>query len=401
MELVDGRSLLGRCPSSSSSSRCHGGQRHGGSRGCRRLHFFFPAHETNPHSLSSLLTGVKKRLFSCQTWACEAGASPAATALVHLSSDDQSSEATKDGAVEESSAPRQRELLRDFPDDDANEPPVVEVPRPAGVTTRSRVSSLKQPKRAATKKGRTALIPSGSAPPSPTTFRAAPTASSPALKSSALAAPPQRLLLSMKRSYTFAGQQQPLKKQKEGTEVAVATGTEVAAATLAKENATAPAALVMMSSPAAMEAHPQEVPAPLAGLTPPAPGLAAATEVAQPPEPPVLPEAEVSSVLAARVSPPLPSVLASRGAPATSGALEEARAVLDLLQGELRGPDQRSAQGRLGLVSGWFQADAFVRAALGSAEEAQKVLGVTATKRDLARKEATEARVGAAWWRLN
>ena len=47
--------------------------------------------------------------------------------------------------------------------------------------------------------------------------------------------------------------------------------------------------------------------------------------------------------------------------------------------------------GRLGLISGWLQADAFVRAAWGSAEEAQKVLGVVATERDLARKEATEA----------
>ena len=80
--------------------------------------------------------------------------------------------------------------------------------------------------------------------------------------------------------------------------------------------------------------------------------------------------------------------------------MEEARAALDLLQGELQGPDRRSVQGRLGLISGWLQANASVRAAWGSAEEAQKMLGVTATERDLARKEAAEAEDGAAWWRL-
>ena len=47
--------------------------------------------------------------------------------------------------------------------------------------------------------------------------------------------------------------------------------------------------------------------------------------------------------------------------------------------------------GRPGLISGWLQADVSVCAAWGSAEEAQKVLGVVATERDLARKEATEA----------
>ena len=88
---------------------------------------------------------------------------PPPTALVHLSSGDQSSEATEDKVVEESSTPRRRELLRDFPDD---EPPVVEVPCPSGVTTRSGVSYSHLPKRTAMKKGRTALIPPGSVLPS-------------------------------------------------------------------------------------------------------------------------------------------------------------------------------------------------------------------------------------------
>lgn len=143
----------------------------------------------------------------------------------------------------------------------------------------------------------------------------------------------------------------------------MATGAEVATATLAKENAAAPAAPVVMSSPAAVEALPQEVPAPPVVLTPPAPTSVAAPKVDQPPEPPVLPEAEVSSSLALRASPPLPNMWPSRGAPATPGTLEEARAALDLLQGELQGPDYRSAQGRLGLISGWLQADASVCAA--------------------------------------
>ena len=69
-----------------------------------------------------------------------------------------------------------------------------------------RVSSSKQPKRAAMKKGRTVLLPPGSVPPSPTMSRTAPTASSPAPSSLALAAPPQRPLLCLKRNYVFAGQ---------------------------------------------------------------------------------------------------------------------------------------------------------------------------------------------------
>ena len=81
---------------------------------------------------------------------------------------------------------------------------------------------------------------------------------------------------------------------------------------------------------------------PSAGLTPPAPSLAAAVEDNQPPEPPVLLEAVVSSTLASRASPPLPSAWPSHGAPAPSGTLEEARAALELLQGELQGTYRHS-----------------------------------------------------------
>ena len=130
---------------------------------------------------------------------------------------------------------------------------------------------------------------------------------------------------------------------------------------------------------------------PSAGMSPLAPSLAAAAEVNQPPDPPVFHKAEVSSALAPRASPPLPSVWPSHGVPASSGTLEQARAALDLLQGELQGPDCRSTRGHLGLISGWLKADASVRVAWGSAEEAQKALGVAATACDLARKEATEA----------
>ena len=82
---------------------------------------------------------------------------------------------------------------------------------------------------------------------------------------------------------------------------------EVAAAALEKDSVTAPAAPVVMSSPQGVEAHPQEVPTPSAGLTPPTPILAAAAEIAQPPEPLVLPDAEASSVLALRTSSPCPT----------------------------------------------------------------------------------------------
>ena len=98
-----------------------------------------------------------------------AGPPPLPTSLVDLSSGDQSSNATEDEGEGESSIPRRRELLLDFPDDDDDDddaPPVVEVPRPSGVTTRYGVSSSKQPKLTTTKKGETALIPPGRVPPS-------------------------------------------------------------------------------------------------------------------------------------------------------------------------------------------------------------------------------------------
>ena len=130
---------------------------------------------------------------------------------------------------------------------------------------------------------------------------------------------------------------------------------------------------------------------PSAGLTPPVPSVAATAEVNQPPEPPVLTAAVAPPVPAPRTSSLLPVVQLGHGAPAASGALEEARAALDLLQGELHGPGRRSVQGCLGLISGWLQDDASVCAARGSAEEAQKVLRVVATERNLARKETAKA----------
>jgi len=59
----------------------------------------------------------------------------------------------------------------------------------------------------------------------------------------------------------------------------VVEGVGVAAAAHVKENVAAPAALEVVSSSQGAEARPQEVSASLARLTPPAPILAAATEV--------------------------------------------------------------------------------------------------------------------------
>ena len=139
---------------------------------------------------------------------------------------------------------------------------------------------------------------------------------------------------------------------------------------LVTKNVAAPTALGATPAPEDVDAHPHGVLVPSTGLTPPAPSPAAAAEDNQPPEPPVLHEAEVSSALAPRASPPLPSAWPSHGVPAPSGTLEEAKVVLDLLQGELPGMDCRSARGRLGLISGWLKADASDRAAWGSTEEA-------------------------------
>lgn len=76
---------------------------------------------------------------------------------------------------------------------------------------------------------------------------------------------------------------------------------------LVTKNVAAPTALGATPAPEDMDAHPQEVPIRSAGLTPSAPSLAMAAEDNQPPEPPVLHEAKVSSALAPRASPPLPS----------------------------------------------------------------------------------------------
>ena len=60
---------------------------------------------------------------------------------------------------------------------------------------------------------------------------------------------------------------------------------KVVVAALAKESAATPAAPPVMLYPQGMEARPQEVPVPSAGLTPPAPILVAAARAAQPPKP--------------------------------------------------------------------------------------------------------------------
>nr|XP_020155231.1 splicing factor, arginine/serine-rich 19-like [Aegilops tauschii subsp. strangulata] len=258
------------------------------------------------------------------------GTSPLATSLVNLSSGDRSSKATDEEEGEaESSAPKQGELLRNLSDDDdEGAHPVVELARPTGVTTRSGVASSKK--------------------------------------------------------------QSSSKKKKENAEVAVVERVKVATAALAKRGAAAPAALAAASSSQGSEAQPREEAASVARLTLAASASIATAEVARPPEPRVLPAAAASPLLAPRTSPPLPIVLLGHGTPATSGALEEARAALDHFQGDLQAPDRRAALGRLGLISGWLQADASIRAAWSSAEEAQKVAGVAAAERDLAQKEAKD-----------
>ena len=124
--------------------------------------------------------------------------------LVNLSSGEHSSEATEEEGKGASSAPRQRELLRNFPDDDDDDAPsVVELVCHSRVTTRSGAASLKQPKRSAMKKGRTAVLPLGSTLPSPPASQVVPTACSPAPKSAAPTAPAKPPLLGLKRNYVF------------------------------------------------------------------------------------------------------------------------------------------------------------------------------------------------------
>ena len=128
----------------------------------------------------------------------------------------------------------------------------------------------------------------------------------------------------------------------------------------------------------------------MAELTPEAPVADLLAGDQRSSEPSVL-SAAAPHVLVPRTSLLPPTVLLGHGAPATSGALEESRTALDHLQGDLQGPDRRAALRRLGLISGWLQADASVRAAWGFMEESQKVAGVAAAGRDLAQKEAKDA----------
>ena len=133
------------------------------------------------------------------------------------------------------------------------------------------------------------------------------------------------------------------KKKKEVAEVAVVERVEGAATDLAKKRAAAPATPVASSSYQGAEARPQEGPAVSAGLSLLAPILTATGEVARPPEPPTLPAAVASPALVPRKSPLLPGAQLGHGAPAASGALEEALAALNLLQGELQGPDRATS----------------------------------------------------------
>jgi hypothetical protein len=75
--------------------------------------------------------------------------------------------------------------------------------------------------------------------------------------------------------------------------------------------------------------------------------------------------------------------------------LEDTLAVLDQLRVDLRSGDRRMAMGRLGLISGWLQADSFVKTAWSDAEaftkEGRKVAGVATTKRVKARAEEKTA----------
>ena len=165
----------------------------------------------------------------------------------------------------------------------------------------------------------------------------------------------------------------------------------VATIALVQRGVAAPAAPIVVSSSQGSNAQPREEPASAAGMTLAASASLTTVEVARPPEPPVLPAAAAPPVLVTRASLLPPTTPLGHCAPPTSGALEEARSMLDQLQDDLQGPDRRRASGRLELISGWLQADASVRAAWSSAEQAQKVPGVAAAEHDLVQKEAKDA----------
>nr|XP_020201555.1 proline-rich protein 36-like [Aegilops tauschii subsp. strangulata] len=237
------------------------------------------------------------------------------TTPVVVSSDEEKekdSEATLEGSGE-TAPPRKADLLRAMPDDDdADDHLAKEVPPPAGVTTRPRVSPSGKPTSSSKKKKERAATPLGA----PHLVTATP----------------------------------PLAQK----------GGDSARISLARSSSRGPEERPQERAPAKASSAPEAlIPSPSAEA-PQAPELLASSSVA------------LNLQVLAMTLPPSSAPPPARDPSTSPDALEHALSALARLQGDLQGADHRLVVGRLELISGWLHSDASVWEALSQAMAASE-----------------------------
>nr|XP_020172859.1 translation initiation factor IF-2-like [Aegilops tauschii subsp. strangulata] len=187
-----------------------------------------------------------------------------------------------------------------------------------------------------------------------------------------------------------------MKRKKEEARASEATRPAVATATPVWAKEAASRSLTTGRAPRSSVAKPQEESASVAKQTLGAPVSGTPAGSSRAPEPPAALTAVAAPVQAPVPPPPQVLTLADHGSSAMPDALEEAFAALDRLRTNLQGTDRRVVTGRLGLVSGWLQADSSVRTAWSQAEasvvEGGKEDGEATTAHDAALTDAASAK---------
>ena len=153
------------------------------------------------------------------------------------------------------------------------------------------------------------------------------------------------------------------KRKKEEARASEAKRPASATATPAREEEAASRPPTARLSSRGSGAQPQENTAPAAEPTPEALAFSMPADDPRTPEPPAILAATASPVLAPVPPPPRVLTPTDHGSSTRPGALEEAYAALDQLRTDLQGADRCAAAGRLGLISGWLQADVSVKTA--------------------------------------
>nr|XP_020174388.1 uncharacterized protein KIAA0754-like [Aegilops tauschii subsp. strangulata] len=326
---------------------------------------------------------------------------PVATTPVVVSSGESGEEEEQDSAATlegsgETSPPRKANFLRALPnDDDADDHLVKEVPPPAGVTTRSRVSPSRKLPPGVPAKSRSALVSRGDAPavslPGAAMASSTPGARTPVPQA---ARPPGSALLKRRRDYAAAdvvieeeegggnhifGDQQP--------------GT--AAPPLAQKGGGGAHTSPARSSSRGLEERLQERATPKASSAPEALVPSSPVEAPQAPEIPASSSTAINLLVLATTLPPSFTPPSVRDPSASPNVLEHALSALTLLREDLQGTDRRLVAGHLELISGWLHSDASVRAALSQAvaasEKDKQAVAQAAASREVALKDAGAA----------